>query len=300
MNIKIGKNVLKYRVEQNVTQAQLADYLCISPQAVSKWEQEIAIPDVYLIPKIAFFFGVSIDYLFGVSTYEQVELLVDKYGVMKQEHLYKEALDSIKLLLDHEPEDAKVLYLLSRLDYYRGCDFIKKSIETSQIVMKHADKDSELYRFSKVNNMKRSALLGDHSFIEVMKNKFESEQSAEKFNDYVLALLTKYQYQEIMNLSHQYFDSFTESDQYIIAPNLMETAFSLNDYKSCKTFFDVICKSDDKAQIFSAWWIMWKMHKNQGRIDEERTCADMLRRLLPEQDINEYQSSRLLEQINKS
>ena len=58
------------RKEKKVTQEQLAQNLGVSPQAVSKWENG-SYPEGDLIPKIADFFGVSIDYLYGRSDREK-------------------------------------------------------------------------------------------------------------------------------------------------------------------------------------------------------------------------------------
>lgn len=54
----------KLRKEAGVKQETLAVSLGVSPQAVSKWENG-SYPDGDLLPKIADFFGVSIDYLYG-------------------------------------------------------------------------------------------------------------------------------------------------------------------------------------------------------------------------------------------
>jgi transcriptional regulator with XRE-family HTH domain len=58
------------RKEKGITQEQLADVLCISAGAVSKWETGASIPDIAMLPKIANFFGVSIDKLFGFKLTE--------------------------------------------------------------------------------------------------------------------------------------------------------------------------------------------------------------------------------------
>lgn len=50
-----------------MTQEQLAEQLNISSQAVSKWENETAYPDIMMIPKIASIFEVSTDHLFGIN-----------------------------------------------------------------------------------------------------------------------------------------------------------------------------------------------------------------------------------------
>ncbi len=63
--MSIGKNIKQLRRQKQVTQEQMADYLGISYQAVSKWECGSNTPDITLLPKIAEFFGISIDTLFG-------------------------------------------------------------------------------------------------------------------------------------------------------------------------------------------------------------------------------------------
>ncbi len=52
---------------------QLAEKIGVSFQAVSKWENGIALPDITLLPKLAQIFGVSIDKLFSCSTKEMQE-----------------------------------------------------------------------------------------------------------------------------------------------------------------------------------------------------------------------------------
>lgn len=64
MDTVFSSQLQRLRKEHNVTQETLAAYLGVSPQAVSKWENG-SYPDGDLLPKIADFFGVSIDYLYG-------------------------------------------------------------------------------------------------------------------------------------------------------------------------------------------------------------------------------------------
>jgi transcriptional regulator with XRE-family HTH domain len=49
MNLAIGKNIKKLREVRNVTQEQLASALNISFQAVSKWENDVAVPDTVIV-----------------------------------------------------------------------------------------------------------------------------------------------------------------------------------------------------------------------------------------------------------
>lgn len=60
-------NIRKYRKLKNLTQAQLADFLCVTAQNVSKWEKGISLPDISNLWKLANIFSVSLEELLGVS-----------------------------------------------------------------------------------------------------------------------------------------------------------------------------------------------------------------------------------------
>jgi len=61
MNLKIGENIKRLRLSQNITQEKLASYLNVSCAAVSKWESGDTYPDITLLFPLAYFFKVSID-----------------------------------------------------------------------------------------------------------------------------------------------------------------------------------------------------------------------------------------------
>ncbi|MCI5514111.1 MAG: helix-turn-helix domain-containing protein, partial [Clostridia bacterium] len=65
--MNIGKTIKKLRRERNMTQERLATFLNISPQAVSRWENGLAMPELSLVPVIANLFGVTTDLLFGLD-----------------------------------------------------------------------------------------------------------------------------------------------------------------------------------------------------------------------------------------
>lgn len=62
--MSIGRNIAELRKAKGVKQDELARFVGITAQAVSKWENG-GVPDTELLPKIADFFNVSIDELFG-------------------------------------------------------------------------------------------------------------------------------------------------------------------------------------------------------------------------------------------
>ena len=57
MNMDIGSAIKKLRMDRKITQEEVAEYLGISFQAVSKWETGTTMPDITLLPEIAAFFG---------------------------------------------------------------------------------------------------------------------------------------------------------------------------------------------------------------------------------------------------
>ncbi|EJO5347626.1 helix-turn-helix domain-containing protein [Clostridium botulinum] len=59
----IGEVIYRLRKEKGITQEQLANFIGVSPAAVSKWESGASYPDITLLPVIATFFNVTIDIL---------------------------------------------------------------------------------------------------------------------------------------------------------------------------------------------------------------------------------------------
>lgn len=65
--LDIGKCIFNMRKKSGITQEQLASYIGVSKASVSKWETGLSCPDIMLLPEIATYFNVSIDYLLGYS-----------------------------------------------------------------------------------------------------------------------------------------------------------------------------------------------------------------------------------------
>lgn len=57
----IAKNIARYRKENKLTQAELAEKLNYSDKSISKWERGDGIPDVYVLTVIADLFGVTVN-----------------------------------------------------------------------------------------------------------------------------------------------------------------------------------------------------------------------------------------------
>ena len=86
--IKLGEKIKALRKQKNISQEIFANYLGVSFQAVSKWENGNTMPDVTMIPAIASFFGVSTDELFDFNLYE-IEKEVD--AICNEAYQYRDS-----------------------------------------------------------------------------------------------------------------------------------------------------------------------------------------------------------------
>lgn len=79
----IGQRIKKLRRERDITQEQLAEYLNLSPSAISQWECDRVMPDISQLPLLANLFEVSADTLLGIN----VEQKSQKIAQIKQSSL---------------------------------------------------------------------------------------------------------------------------------------------------------------------------------------------------------------------
>ena len=87
MTIFFGENLKRLRKEKELTQENLAEFLGVSFQTISKWERGETYPDITTLPIISRFFNVSIDDLLGVN----------KSREEKQINEYLKLYDNMKL-----------------------------------------------------------------------------------------------------------------------------------------------------------------------------------------------------------
>lgn len=59
----LGQKLREFRKKAGLSQEQLAEKLCVSRQAITKWESDKGTPDIVNLQNISKLFDVSIDYL---------------------------------------------------------------------------------------------------------------------------------------------------------------------------------------------------------------------------------------------
>ena len=76
MELTLGKRIAALRKQKDLRQDDIAQLLDISPQAVSKWENDQTCPDIGLLPKLAQILGVTTDELLsGKQELQEVRVL---------------------------------------------------------------------------------------------------------------------------------------------------------------------------------------------------------------------------------
>ena len=136
-SIVFSENMKKFRLAKKYTQEDVAQKLCVSAQAVSRWECGTTLPDVLLLPEIANLYGVMVDDLF-----KKQSIAYENYA-QRLSALYE---------ISEDPED----FLRCRLEYQK----LMKSGELSMhdkwdygwlhMAMMYYCKDEALKWFDKV------------------------------------------------------------------------------------------------------------------------------------------------------
>ena len=65
----LGDRIKHHRKRLGLTQEQLAERMGVSPQAVSKWENNLSCPDIAALPQLAEVFGITVDELLGKTVH---------------------------------------------------------------------------------------------------------------------------------------------------------------------------------------------------------------------------------------
>ena len=74
----LGSKIAELRKNNGMTQDELSEKLGVTPQAVSKWENDISCPDIMLLPKIASLLGTTCDELLSIEPRKETVLLPEE------------------------------------------------------------------------------------------------------------------------------------------------------------------------------------------------------------------------------
>ena len=145
--LKLGENLKKLRIENGLTQEQLAESFGISPQAVSRWENNGAYPDITLLPVIANYFDITTDELLGVDVERKQQEINKIIEYNKSLHSKGKNKESISFLLEKiilYPKSADISYQLALSLYCELCANREKEEETQEEIISLVNKAAQL------------------------------------------------------------------------------------------------------------------------------------------------------------
>ena len=119
--MELGKKIRQLRFRAGLTQEQLADKLGIGAQAVSKWENAAAMPDITLLPRLAEIFGVTIDDLFDLTVEQRLNRIENSLDIESElsQDVFREYEDFLKSQLASDEYRKRAASLLGFLYWHR-------------------------------------------------------------------------------------------------------------------------------------------------------------------------------------
>lgn len=178
---KIGERIKELRKAKGITQEDLAKYLNVSFQAISKWENGISYPDITIVPAVANFFSVTTDELFGMKEQEiddKIDSILAEYHQNYAEGLIDHNETILREALKELPGNFKLMSALSNTLFSKLCargdsSVVDEIIENERLVLKDST-DDDLR----------------HSAIQLLVYCYDRKGDKEKAKDYARKLPT--------------------------------------------------------------------------------------------------------------
>lgn len=119
--MELAKKIKQLRFQAGLTQEQLAQKLGVGAQSVSKWENNVAMPDIALLPLLAEAFGVMIDDLFDLTTEQRLNRIENRLDIENElsQDVFWEYEEFLKSLLSNDVYKKRAYDLIAYLYWHR-------------------------------------------------------------------------------------------------------------------------------------------------------------------------------------
>ena len=144
MMIRIGGNLKRLRAKKGLTQEQLAEIFHVSAQAVSRWENDQAYPDMAVLPGLAMFYETTVDDILGMARYrkeERLQFVLNEVYTMARAGELDAAIDLIRQNLRIYPNNSALLIALAETMARKPGEsvLLKEAILAAESVLEHDD-----------------------------------------------------------------------------------------------------------------------------------------------------------------
>lgn len=282
MKFNFGENLKSLRKDKGFTQEEVAEFLNVSTQSVSRWENNVTYPDISLLPIIASFFQISIDSLFGVDD-EQISRLKQEYynrrNLAHKKGDIHSAYEISQELLNLFPSDKSVIscamtdsYLMGFHNYdNRREQYLKNSILISKRFLKlYSDIEEQCRAIKNISTCykllddKENALIWlnklptvwnsiENAILSVYDNDSKKSDAIKSSFDGVIHLL----YRMIYALALEQENKKDKIDLLKKIPELFDLIFENRDYGFYNAFLSAtyfkiaeIFNDKDKTQLY--------------------------------------------------
>lgn len=316
--MELGKKIAALRKMKKVTQTQLAEYLSVNPQTVSRWEAEGGMPDIMLLPKIATFFGVSLDELFGMTDMEQINNLLYKYSVLRDDKSFEDVMRSLDIALNTLEEELKNakqenLEELNQRRLQLHAWKIHIYIQKSRGALEQAEKELDELRSEVMpeNPLSLSLRLQKQQFriqmgetatvIKVAKSDWEQQKCFESLYCYIAALYDAQRSNDLLQL----WDN-TEVQEIVEDINeeteglwqmMFDSAVMEQDLNTFEHYLYGYKESASEVGVFEVEWGLAKLYKSLGMESEKMQLLPIIKEKLKKLELNEYIKNRYYEEI---
>ena len=171
---RLGSRIALYRKKMGRTQGALAEKLCISTQAVSRWERGGA-PDAAILPALANALHVTIDQLYGIPSGQHMDipqLLAEAFQDIPREQLFEAAYHYayaiLKAALDSYEQSGEEFHKM--LDTHESVD--RRAAATPPSYLVHVSSDLGMMSASFANDLHYLFVMPEpkDGFASIMKN----------------------------------------------------------------------------------------------------------------------------------
>ena len=146
-NETLGARLTRLRKEKGMTQSDIADKLSVTAQAVSKWENDQASPDIDILIRLSELYDISLDELLGR----------EKPKVSVQDKPNKKTIDKMFFRIRVNSNDGDIVNVNLPLAIVRA--FVNK--ETGKVKILEGNKALEGIDFAQLIDMVEQGIIGE-------------------------------------------------------------------------------------------------------------------------------------------
>ena len=261
-----------------------------------------------MLPKIALFLGITLDELFGVTDMEQIENLVYKYSVLRDEKSFEEVLRSLEngiSVMEEElkknPDNRDAKEKREQLLAWKVHVYIQKSRKAKEdaenildsLIKEVTEKENPLYQSLRLQKLQFMAQSGEGTTaVTEAKRIWENNSNIENLHYYMVALLETDRDAEILQLWEEEnvlrLVAEVTSETIPLWHIMFEGAVRERNLSFFEKYYQKFKQNASCSDLFGVEWRLTELYKVLEMQTEKEKCKEQLLQKLPVLTCNEY------------